>query len=151
MFGFAYAFIDWEAVLLVWIIASFCAWFLPSQVEAFEVLLTHDELRRGYSPAMIAYGLIMIIGTLIFQDVMMDALIRTTDKNDRLLYARKANEWYRKVMTYRFFDELKQANIMQYEIEKKVKRELTDYACNFVHGTQEEKQKIYGMLVENGN
>lgn len=75
MFGFLYAFLEWDIVLFVWLVSIFCAWFLPSRIEALEVLLTRKENRLGYSQAMVLYGAVLALSCLIFQNTMMDSLI----------------------------------------------------------------------------
>jgi len=75
MFGFLYAFLEWDIILFVWLISIFCAWFLPSRIEALEVILTRKENRLGYSPAMVLYGAVLALSCLIFQNTMMDSLI----------------------------------------------------------------------------
>jgi dolichol kinase len=74
MFGFLYAFLSFEIILLTWIFATFCAWFLPSKIEPLEVLLNKEENKLGFSLAMIAYGAVMVAGTLIFQSRILDNL-----------------------------------------------------------------------------
>ncbi|MBU1024198.1 hypothetical protein KKB99_07950, partial [bacterium] len=75
MFGFVYVFFEWEIIVFIWLIAIFCAWFLPSRVEALEVLLTRDENRLGYSPEMIKYGGVMALSLVIFQGKILESLI----------------------------------------------------------------------------
>lgn len=75
MIGFAYPFMQWETILVIWVIATFCAWFLPSRIEPLEKILRQDEIKRGYSSAMIAYGIIMLLGTIIFRSAYINSLI----------------------------------------------------------------------------
>jgi dolichol kinase len=75
MIGFAYPFLEWEPILFIWLIATFCAWFLPSKIESLERILRQDEIKRGYSSAMIAYGVIMVVGTIIFRSAYLNSLI----------------------------------------------------------------------------
>jgi dolichol kinase len=75
MVGFAYPFLEWETILFIWIVATFSAWFLPSRIEPLEVILKQEEIKRGYSSAMIAYGIVMVAGTIIFRSVMINSLL----------------------------------------------------------------------------
>jgi dolichol kinase len=75
MIGITYAFLEWDVILYIWIIATVSAWILPIYLEQVEILLTHDERKAGYSIAMICYGILMIIGTILFRDSLINALI----------------------------------------------------------------------------
>ena len=75
MIGFAYPFLEWETILFIWIVATFSAWFLPSRIEPLEVILRQDEIKRGYSSAMIAYGVVMVAGTIIYRSVYINSLL----------------------------------------------------------------------------
>jgi len=75
MFGFLYPFMSRNIILAAWIIALFCAWFLPRYVKAYDVFLTPDEKRKKFSPAMISYAAVMLLATLIFGDKMKDSAV----------------------------------------------------------------------------
>ena len=74
-------------------------------------------------------------------------LIQTTDKKDRLIFARGVDEWFEKRMLYMFLAEMQRVGIMQDVVEKHFKKEMYDKACQFVNGSVREKQKIFDELI----